>query len=378
MKKKKLKIKFIILRKERYLIIDLNENFTNNNLINNIIKNYENMLMGKDAVISELKEKIQKLEKELESMEEQKKIDEKKNFNINTKNAIQILNFHTQSVNCFAVLNDGRLVSGSNDNNIIIYNKKTFQPDLIIKEHNNYINHIIKLDSGLLASCSADFTIKLYNIKEKNYEIIQTLNDHKNNVIKILELKNNNLVSCSEDKSIIFYYKNTSGYEKDYKIKTNQICPSLVQIKENEICYSEYNKFNYNIYFYDLNERKIKSTISNISSSGSFGPFNMITKDLLIIGGYNNISIINVNQCKLIREIKISNSKWIYGFCMLNENMFLTGDNFGTIRQWKIEGDDLYLISKKEEAHENNINALIKIGDEYIVSGGSDKSIKIW
>ena len=40
-----------------------------------------------------------------------------------------------------------RLASGSDDDNIIIYNKIIYQPDFIIKEHNGYMNCIIKLSS---------------------------------------------------------------------------------------------------------------------------------------------------------------------------------------------------------------------------------------
>ena len=47
-------------------------------------------------------------------------------------------------------LKHGRLVSGSSDNSIIIYNKKTYQPDIIIKEHNKYITCIAQLSSGIL------------------------------------------------------------------------------------------------------------------------------------------------------------------------------------------------------------------------------------
>ena len=104
----------------------------------------------------------------------------------------------------------------------------------------------------------------------------------------------------------------------------------------------------------------------------------MITKDLLIIGGNNKISIINVNQYRVIREIEVPNSNYIFGYCKINENMFLTGDNNGIIRQWKIEGDNLILISKKEKTHDNFVYALINIGDGHIASGSSDNLIKIW
>ena len=115
---------------------------------------------------------------------------------------------------CLALMNDGRLVSGSADNSIIIYNKLSYKPDLIIKEHRSEVYCIIQLSSVILASCSYDKTIKLFNIKDNNYEIVQTLNYHTSYVFKIIELKNKTLASCSYDSSIIFYVKNNLEYKK--------------------------------------------------------------------------------------------------------------------------------------------------------------------
>ena len=65
---------------------------------------------------------------------------------------------------CLSILNDGRLISGSRDNSIIIYNKMTYQPDLIINEHKDLIRYIIQLSSGILATCSYGKTIKLFDV----------------------------------------------------------------------------------------------------------------------------------------------------------------------------------------------------------------------
>ena len=45
-------------------------------------------------------------------------------YKIEDKNPIHNLTNHTHYVYCLCVLNDGRLVSGSKDKSIIIYNKK--------------------------------------------------------------------------------------------------------------------------------------------------------------------------------------------------------------------------------------------------------------
>ena len=104
----------------------------------------------------------------------------------------------------------------------------------------------------------------------------------------------------------------------------------------------------------------------------------MISKDLLLITGENKISIINVNSYNLIRIIEVDESFWIYSVCMLNKDIILTGDENGRIIQWKIENDNLKLISKKENAHNDWIFTLLKLGKGLILSGSCDNSVKIW
>ena len=298
-------------------------------------------------------------------------------YKIENKNHIHKLINHSSYVYCLCILNDGRLVSGSVDKSIIIYNKDTFQPDLRIKEHSDWISCIIQLSSEELVSCSNDKTIKIYNIKGVQYEVLQILNYHKGTVCKILELKNKVLVSCSCDSSVIFYLKDNNEYKKDYQILTNGSCYSIIQTKDNEICYSELK--NSAICFYDISERKIKASLSNINKYDSVRAlFIMIKKNLLLIPGENQLSIINTNEYKLIRTINVPNASWITGVCLLNKDMLLTGDYSETIRQWKIEGENLILISKKEKAHNDKINVLLNLGNGFIASGSDDNIIKIW
>ena len=233
------------------------------------------------------------------------------------------------------------------------------------------------MSSGELVSCSTDNQIKIFNIKGNEYEVLQTLKYHTSCVYKIIELKNKTLVSCSGDSSIIFYFKDNLEYKKDYQMSTNGSCSSVIQTKDNEICYSESN--NNSIVFFDLLERKIKTSISNISKcSGCREWFIMMTKDLLVIPGENKISIINVNHYNVARIIEVPGSSWICGICILNENMILTGDYAEIIRQWRIEGDNLILVSKKEKTHDTDINVLLNLGNGQIASGSDDHSIKIW
>jgi len=371
--KNKLKIEFIILRRKKYLYINLYNDIKEDYI--KYISELKEIIKMKDKEIKLLKDKLNKY-KNKEIKNDNNNL--YNNFDIKLKKPINILNNHKAHVNCLTILKDGRLVSGSDDKSIIIYNKETYNPDLAIKEHNSYVFCITTLSSGILASCSFDRTIKLFNIKNNEYNVLQTLNYHTGSVRKIIELKNKSLVSCSEDKSIIFYNKdNNNEYKKDYSISTNGGCSSVIQTKENEICYSE--KTNNSICFYDLNQKQIKSSLSNINKKNNCHEWIiMINKDLLLIPGENKISIINVNKYSIERILNVNKSGWIYSVCMLNENILLTGDCNEIIEQWKIEGDNLIFISQKQKAHNLAINYIIKMGNGHIASASDDKEIKIW
>ena len=272
------------------------------------------------------------------------------------------------------MLKDGRFATGSRDKSIIIYNKYTFKPDLIIKEHNNTIIKITQLSSGLLASCSLDNTIKLYNITNNKYQVMQILKNNIGGVRDMIELNNSILVSNSYDNYTIFYIKDNNEYKIDYSIKIIRYPWHLIQTKENELCISE-DSYNSSIFFFDLNERKIITRIDNIYYCGSL---TMISKDLLMVTSYEETILINVFSYQIIKTIKVPNSLRINNVCLLNESQLLTCDENGKILQWRIEKDNLILTSKKEIAHNYFIYTLIKIGDGHILSCGGNGLCKIW
>ena len=58
----------------------------------------------------------------------------------------------------------------------------------------------------------------------------------------------------------------------------------------------------------------------------SINPFNMITKDLLVITGYEKLYLININQHNLEIKVNVPDSSFIYVSCVLNNNIIITGD----------------------------------------------------
>ena len=187
------------------------------------------------------------------------------------------------------MLNDGRLVSGSEGGKIIIHNKITYKPDLIITNKYNKVRSLMTLKSGVLAACD-EYYINFYNIKENKYEKLSII-DNNSRGYKLLELQNNYLVSIDYN-ALTFFFIDNLKYEKDFTNNGEYNSYSLIQTTSNEICYYEYKNRKDNLCFFDLNERKVKSSIENIDGCGSYGPFSMIKNNLLITSGKNKIYVI--------------------------------------------------------------------------------------
>ena len=119
-------------------------------------------------------------------------------FNINNLSDKYVLKYHgDKAIYTILRLQDGRLSSGGNDGSIIIYNKKTFTPEITIKAHKDSINDLIQIKNGNLLSCSNDKDMKEYKLNQNNtYNVLSYVNvgeDKENIPYKIVELENNEI-----------------------------------------------------------------------------------------------------------------------------------------------------------------------------------------
>ena len=299
------------------------------------------------------------------------------NVNLTPKNIIT--DHGDKSVNTILQLQDGRLASGGGDGNIIIYNEETLKPELTISEHTKSIWDLIQLKNGNLMSCSSgDKTMNLYQLIENNkYKLLSQVKvQEKYNPIKITELENGEIGLVAYD-SILFYLNKNNKFDEDFIIThdQNQIGQylNMISVKPGELVISgEANK----IQFFELNSRKLKEII-NINRDIHWGYYNllcMMNERYLCVGGENKITIIDVYQKNIIREIEDNG----YHLCLykLNDNILLSGKDYD-ITQWKICQNNLTLISKKEKAHQSSIYKIIKFRKN-IVTCSDDKSLKIW
>ena len=391
------------LKKKKTLdfVLEINkfENITNANFKqiikekNDIIKELKEIIKQKDKIIRSLEniinpnKGIKEKEEDTEGIKD-KNLDYNKIFHgfniINKTPKHKLTKYENSSFYTIIQLQDGRLASGGNDGSIVIYNQKTFEQEMIIKEHTQSIYDLIQLKNGNLVSCSNDDKkMNEYQIYENNtYKLISQVTvakygDKGNNLYKIQELENGEIGLVAYN-LIIFYLNLNNKLDEDFKIVAsdeqigNYIDMMVVKPDELVIVGGKDK-----IQFFDIKSRQLKEIIS-FNRDIRWIPGNvlcMLNERCLCIGGKEKITIIDIHNKNIIQEVQHN----FVHYCLLklNDNILLTGSDKGEIIQWEIKENKLTFLNKKEKAHQTYIYEIIKFNN-FIISCSYDGSIKVW
>ena len=294
------------------------------------------------------------------------------------------LNYHKDEINHLLQLQDGRLVSCSDDCTINIYKNNTFELQISIKEHLFWIPSFTELKDGRIISCSGDNTFKIIKlIGEDNYIIEQTITEHKNWVYQVIEIKKNQLISVSRDGSMKIWIEND---EKQFKcISTilfqseGSFC-SILELNQNEFVTSSLK--DKCIKFWNSNDFSYITAIYDIEIDCGFKRMCLLENDLLCVGGSKSkgFYLIKISTHQLIDNILgpkeiISIIKCLDGFflCSIEDE---EGKN--SLVKYKYDNLKLEKLFEKEKAHNGNIWSLLELNDGTIASAGADDVIKLW
>ena len=304
---------------------------------------------------------------------------------------------HKDAVVNIILLSDGRISSCSIDGRINIYNKDTYQKDIMIDIFEFIFYHTQLSNDNIIACCGLNNhnILRIYKIRDYadlKYDLIQKLEGHNDWVWKVIEIEENKLVSSSKDNTIKIWEKNMPDFfaENNYNcIKTitinsnsNNKPINIIKIKENELAAFSYgDKL---LKFFDIkNDFKEIATINNIINGCDPNSMCVFDDNTLLIGGYESSGIYLINTLKHeVISIVNNNIKEVNSFLKLSNGNILIGckdeNNANSLIEYKFYNNNLIKINSKENAHEKDIYSLIEMKDGTIVSSSADVYIKFW
>ena len=309
--------------------------------------------------------KIIELNKELWLNSEKNENNDYKDFDVSKIK--KILTFKTEfyDVRKIFVLKDGRIfVNGSkkNSDDYLTYVFDLKNDNILNLKFSYYVDDIIEMDDGIVAILDYDIKkILLIDIRDKDFEIIQTLDKFDGYNNKFFKLINQKIMViyeyCSKIKTYIYENKklilvNEKKISSTKKFTTfYKMC--LINEKEIVLDYSINGIFSdsYYICFFDLEkDKKIQSFKSDCDA------FGLINKDLFIYTSKNKLYPIHLKNHNKKKEFKIEKENTINNILSLNEHQFIASSNYN-IYQFELDKNNNFIMI--HEINLDNDNLLI-------------------
>ena len=292
-----------------------------------------------------------------------------------TKDIQQIhsIQAHNRSVQDIAILKRSNLIATcSSDKTIKIWNDSALVA--ILTDHIDFV-YTLEYSSkdNLLISSSRDTSIKLWNIP--SFTLKKTLLGHENSVISLALIENEStLISGSCDNSIIIWNLTLLSPVKILKKHTG--CVNALNIyNENKFLFSGSSDKKILVWEIDNGFKLINQLIGHEGAITSLKSFDNILASASLD---KTIQIWYFSFFKSSIEIKRAHTDSINALCSLASGLIATASNDKTIKIWKKTNENSFQLSATLTGHTDYANVLIELKNNSLVSGSSDESIKVW
>ena len=233
--------------------------------------------------------------------------------------------------------------------------------------HSKEVLHISKIDDNTIVSCSEDAKIIIWDLK--TYKPKNILSGHNGRVNKVIFSKEKNqLISCSSDNTIKIWNISTGENISTINAHKNNVT-SLILIKENKLISCGWDA---KIKLWNLiNNKEIFFISTNMRTIGSLV---LLNDEKFCCAVYDNIFIFSLNNKSLLNKL-VGHKEGINCITTDKKNKLVSGGDDKTIRVWNIDNGICEQIIK---GHSDSVYCLIVLKNGNICSGSEDKTIIIW
>jgi WD40 repeat protein len=243
----------------------------------------------------------------------------------------------------------------------------------ILKAHKKVINCLAVLSNNKLISGSEDCKIRIWDLN--NYKCLQTLTGHISSVNIILPLQNEMFLTGGDDKYLNLWGKKDDGeYELDETIKDNYPIACMININTGILIVGSKSYSQQKLRFWNFRDTYIKELFPTHDE-----PVYCLVgvADGCIATGSEDksIKIWNIeDKNKCIKTLK-GHRGAVYSLLYISSYL-VSGSSDWTIKIWACSKD--YQCVKMLTNHTHSVYCLIYLKGGYFASSSFDDTIKIW
>lgn len=260
-------------------------------------------------------------------------------------------------------INENTFAACNSDSTIKIYDND-FKCLDILTGHKGAVSYLTLLDDGKLLSSSDDKTLKVWSKNKKSYQNKITIKGHSDSILKVIQLSKDRIASCSSDTSIKIWNK-SSNYSLITTLK-GHVGPvsSIIQLKNKELLVSGSGKDDRTLRLWDLTKYKCLKFVQNVHCC--FANALIEVNNSIVVGSLGIINIVNSKNLQIITRIFLEREFFCNCFIPLNKNILIIGTSIGSIHGMIISPSPT-IVFVYDDSMKGNIYSFLKTKDSYFI-----------
>jgi WD40 repeat protein len=277
-----------------------------------------------------------------------------------------------------AVLRNGEILVGGQNNSILVLDPANFTLRTTIKGHTNFVYDILELPDGSVATCSYDQNLLIFD--PLNGSIKHTLRGHTGYVYSIILLPDGRIASGSSDKNIRIWNTSTGKCEQVYGAGHNGHVYILAVVDEGNgtkrlVSGNGGEKSDTGITFWNITsgatERKLLGHDGGVCSLHAL-PNNRLVSGCLTD---NVIRVWDLTTYKCIASLPGHSSGVACMVVTPDGKRLVTGGYDFAVRVWNLTK---FSLEKEFIGHTAIVRSVCLTHDGDILSCGDDKTLRLW
>eukprot|EP01080_Neovahlkampfia_damariscottae_P002691 gene2691-3887_t len=300
-------------------------------------------------------------------------------FETNPFTELSILNGHKDTIKNLLLLDENRIISSSDDHDIILWETVHGQIIKTFSGHKGSVRTILILDKEFMATGSVDKTIKIWNFMDGS--CIKTLTEHKHTIFCLAKI--NSKIFCSGGSDELCFWTFEGDLLKKIKREGEENLIGFLSLPNNRLLVASNDT---KLFVYD-SKNFIFLNITLIEHVSPIQIIKKINEEMFLTGSSDGKLVIwNSQTLKKISTVELKQEDWKYTTgkeiplrmknIIIVKSFLIIGVNYGFIVINFETGETIF---KKKQAHQGMINDLITLHNEdVLVTCSDDSSIMFW
>ncbi|MGE0009554.1 MAG: hypothetical protein AB7F19_03350 [Candidatus Babeliales bacterium] len=275
---------------------------------------------------------------------------------------LSVCNGHTRGVRSVCVSSDNKIVSGSYDGTVRVWDMAGNQLS-VCNGHTNQVISVCVTPDNKIVSGSDDGTVRVWDMAGNQLSVC---NGHTDSVSSVCVTPDNKIVSGSRDDTVRVW--DMAGKQLSVCNGHTHGVTSVCVTPDNKIVSGSYDG---TVRVWDMaGNQKLSVCNGHTNSVHSV----CVTSDNKIVSGSDDGTVRVWDMAGNQLSVCNGHTNWVSSVCVTPENKIVSGSYDGTVRVWDMAGSQLSVCN----GHTNWVDSVCVTADNKIVIGSVDGTVRVW